>query len=72
MSAGIALLHPTPPNGGATGAEVMKSCPLGSRDSVPPAAHRDTTSRLVLELGGGIGRERRGFAFRSKFRAFIG
>jgi hypothetical protein len=35
MSAGVALLYPSAQGGGAAGAEVMKSFPLGSRDGVP-------------------------------------
>jgi len=50
MSTGIAFLQPTAQSGGAAGAEVMKSFPLGSRDGVPPAA-QEALSVLAKDLG---------------------
>ena len=50
MSAGVALLQPTPESGGAAGADVMESFPLGRRDGVPPAA-QEMLSILAKDIG---------------------
>ena len=44
------MLDPTSQSGGAAGAQVMKSFPLGGRDGVPPAA-QEALSVLAKDLG---------------------
>jgi hypothetical protein len=50
MSARVALFQPTPESGGAAGADVMESFPLGRRDGVPPAA-QEMPSILAKDIG---------------------